>query len=192
MKLSSISLVGALAAIVVSAIAAPVPRSLKQLNLFERDIELVDGLFARDPAKDSSYRDSLGCSAHLALADDYLTAAEKHQAAYDAHSHAASLDLGAEERQWHSDQANSHEGEVTHYEAQWRLNYHAAAKVAYKTRTDEEKKLIKHRSNASHNAKDSGDVADVSTKYVKDIIRRYHGQGPHPGEHPKLRYHRHS
>ena len=43
--LMKISLVGALAAIVVSTIAAPVPRSLKQLNLFERDIEaeLVDG-----------------------------------------------------------------------------------------------------------------------------------------------------
>ena len=50
MKLSSISLVGAtLAAIVVSAPIASGPRSLEQLNLFERDMdgELVDGLFTR-------------------------------------------------------------------------------------------------------------------------------------------------
>ena len=50
MKLSSISLVGAaLAAVVVSAIAASVPRSLEQVNLSEHDVdgELVDGLFTR-------------------------------------------------------------------------------------------------------------------------------------------------
>ena len=177
MKLSSISLFGAaLAAIVVGAIAAPVPCSLEQANLFQRDVdgELVDGLFTRLTDYDS----------HTAMAAAHFATAINHQAAVVEHKNA----FKSGGNQWHDQKAALHkEGAIYHM---WMHNRNTEAGTAalQGTRTEEQKKLL-----TDEHPEGCGDDAIRSMDEAKAVLAHHHDSRrvKHPGlfNEPDYRHH---
>ena len=181
MKLSSTSLVGALAAIVVGTIAAPVPHSLKQLNLFERDDgELVVGLFTRDPAPPTRQQTY---DAYIQFGNGHHAIAGKHLAASVAHSNAARLTGD----KWHIGQANYHTEWAGYHNTQCTLHYNVAPK-AWTERTEEEKNLIRPRVDVARTMERSDENADRGQSYAMAIIEHHHGRGDHPGPFESYRH----
>ena len=182
MKFSSISLVGALVAIVVGAIATPVPRSLKQLNLFEHDIdgELVDGLFTRN-------NPSAAHKSYVKLGEGHFNAAQAHRNASEAHTEAARLTGD----QRHITQAYHHGTEAQYHHTQCTFYLNIAPKALAETRTDDEKGLLKHQSQVFASTKRCREDADRSKEYAMAIIEHYHGRGGCPAAFisPTARHH---
>lgn len=182
MKLSSISLVGAaLAAIVVSIIAAPVPHSLEQVNLFERDVDgLVDGLFTR--------ADSHGklASAHEGASLQHQAASQEHKRAGDELQRVADDTLDSERAEvlrtqsvYHFGKANQHGREAVYHDKQYELNVKAEA--AGPDRTMDQKALLSANPSARRTAvKNCRDDAKLSKVYATAVIDYLHG-GPKPG-----------
>jgi len=108
MKLSLVGAALATIASVVSAIAAPVPRSLE--NLFGRDVdgEFVDSLFTRTTLQN--------------LADAHHHAMVEHYSASGYHTHVGETLLKNEETEsrWYLGKAYQHSMEAIHHGAQSR------------------------------------------------------------------------
>jgi len=186
MKLSSISLVGAvLAAIVVVAIAVPVPHSLGH-----GDGELVDDLFTRATREEAKRRrQEVAGDTHLALASAHYDAAKAHMSASLAQEHTAkeiaAKEITAKETKssYHHAKAEQHWSEANYHSEQYDLNFAAAGKAYAGTRTKEQKRLIKYPSDATGPTLRCANDARVSEKHAKDILA-YHNSGgeiQHPG-----------
>ena len=180
MKLSTISLFGsALAAIVVSAIAAPVACSLQQANLFERDVdgELVDGLFTR--ANGQQRRQAW--TNHMDMAEAELDTAKAQRLAYEAHKelYRKEGDLA------HSVTATKHELEAYHHHERCDVNLEAAKAALTGSRTEEQKQLVTNRARKMESIVECKNDAIASRNHANALI------AGHPSQHTPLRVHRH-
>jgi len=185
MKLSSISLFGAaLAAIVVSTIAAPVPRSLEQADLFQRDVdgELVDDLFTRARLTEKQRRRQ-ACESHIAMVRAHVATATNHQAASDKHEEVFESNGDS----WHSSKAADHAMAVDYHASRSHLNTKAAQAALDGTRTEEQKNLL-----TDEHPERCGDDAIRSMNYAKAVLAHHHDRRvKHPGlfNEPDYRHH---
>jgi len=181
MKLSSISLFGAaLAAIVVSAIAAPVARSLEQANLFERDVdgELVDGLFPRG----SEGQRRQARKSYIAMAEADCDTGDAQHAAFESYSRLFSLT--EDQSHYHTARKHAEEGKI-HFK-RCGSNLKAATAAYYDTRTAEQKKRLNRKTRYIVATNKCKEEAIKSQEYAEAMIAS-HGTDHRP-DHFKPRH----
>jgi len=184
MKLSSISLFGAaLAAIVVGAIASPVPCSLEQANLFERDVdgELVDGLFTRARLTEEQRRRQAH-DHHMEMAQADRETAKEQQLASGAHQELFEKHRDSE----HSDTAAKHSREDAYHRDRAVSNSEAATAALTGSRTPKQVELIANKARKMQSTEACKNEAIASRNYANAVIA-----GHPPPSQPYL-LHRHS
>jgi len=175
MKLPPIFPVGiTLAAVVVNAIAASVPRVLEQVNLFGRHVdgELIDGLFPRTTS--DRVREHLH-DLHVEKAGEHFDAMWAHMLA--SHSHQLAFEMNG--NPWHFRQADHHWDEAIHHDTKRTENLEVARTVLTTTRTRAQRHLIEqHPMRCAENANQSANYANAVI--IHHVLQGPEGLGPPP------------
>ena len=174
MKLSSISLVGAaLATIVVSAIAASVPRS---------DGGLVDSLFTRENEQEritAAHTYQLMAAAHGDAMTEHARASHHHRRAGEQFLHREEPD----ESVWYFAKADQHAREVRYHDTHRHLNSGAALAASTEPNLTAEhcQTLITYASNHIRQTELCKQGATRSKRYAKKTKSYLNGRRPNPG-----------